>query len=134
MDYEIRSFSNSDLSSRGKLMSIEFNDLPFEPKRLYWIHSVPKGESRGNHAHKKLSQIFWLVSGSVKVEISNESYKELITLKKDNDFLLVNPGLWRSLFDFSNDAVLMVLADHPFDRGDYIHDWKEFINWRNNAR
>ncbi|CAN1485211.1 WxcM-like, C-terminal [Candidatus Nanopelagicaceae bacterium] len=105
-------------------------DLPFNPRRLYWIHSVPKDESRGNHAHKELNQFFVALKGEVSIEISSNKQKEVVTLDCDSKILVLKSGYWRKLFNFSPDAVILVGADSEYNSNDYIHDWDEFSAWR----
>lgn len=116
-------------SSSGSLGFIEFKTLPFVPERLYWIHSVPLGESRGNHAHKTLRQFLFLVQGEVKVELSNGKNREFIELKKIGEGILLEPGFWRVLRNFSPNCVVGVICDQPYDENDYIRDEDEFLDW-----
>ena len=67
------------------------------------------------------------ISGCVKVKISDSYEDEIITLDSNNKGLLIGPMIWREMFDFSKDAVLLVLADHEYDESDYIRDYDEFI-------
>jgi dTDP-4-dehydrorhamnose 3,5-epimerase-like enzyme len=108
-------------------------DLPFYPKRIYWIYSVTTGQFRGNHAHKKLKQFFWLVQGSVRIDLSNRSEVKSIFMRANSELLVVNPGLWRKLYDFSSDAIVMVGADSKYDPDDYIRDWDEYLDWSSNS-
>lgn len=114
----------------GTLGVIDSPDLPFFPLRLYWIHSVPMDESRGNHAHKELNQFFLALKGEVSIEISTRSEKVVVTLDSSNKFLVLKAGYWRKLFKFSPDAVILVGADSEYKAEDYIHDWEEFLVWR----
>jgi hypothetical protein len=116
--------------SSGKLGVLDSNFLPFNPKRIYWIFSVKPGESRGNHAHKQLAQFFWLVQGCVTIELSDVNSKKILNLRANKDLLVVYPGLWRKLYDFSLDAILLVGANSAYDQEDYIRDWKEYVKWK----
>jgi dTDP-4-dehydrorhamnose 3,5-epimerase-like enzyme len=114
----------------GKLGVLDSDFLPFHPKRIYWIFSVKPGESRGNHAHKQLTQFFWLVQGCVTIELSDISSKKILNLRANKDLLVVYPGLWRKLYDFSLDAILLVGADSSYDQEDYIRDWNKYVKWK----
>jgi hypothetical protein len=117
-------------SISGTLGVLDAPDLPFFPRRLYWIHSVPSDESRGNHAHKELNQFFLALKGEVSIEISSNKQKEVVTLDSGNKLLVLESGYWRKLFDFSLDAVILVGADSEYNPDDYIYDWDEYLIWR----
>jgi dTDP-4-dehydrorhamnose 3,5-epimerase-like enzyme len=127
MEHEVVKLSQSFEDQSGKLVAMEFSKLPFLPKRLYW-------QIRGNHAHKRLRQIFWLTSGTVEIELTNGTLKKNYCLMEGSNFLLVNSGLWRKLYNFSRDAVVLVLADQEYDETDYIHNWEEFLWWKKNEQ
>ena len=113
----------------GSLGVLEFSSLEFIVKRLYWLSSVPAGQSRGNHAHKALTQLFFLVSGSVTIELHLGREIQKYSLVQSGQGLLIPPGMWRTLFDFSHDAVLMVLCDQTYDESDYIRNHDDYLEW-----
>lgn len=116
--------------SRGQLVAIEQKkDIPFEIKRVYFIYDTINGVRRGFHAHKKLEQLLICTSGSCKVLLDNGDNKEIAVLDKPTKGLLVSGCIWREMFDFSPDAVLMVLASDYYDETDYIRDYEEFLKW-----
>ena len=99
------------LDERGNLSVAEqFNHVPFEIKRVYWLYDVPGGESRGSHAHKTLSQLIIAASGSFRVTLDDGQNRRSFFLNRPYQGLLVHPGLWRDLEDFSSGSVCMVLA------------------------
>ena len=113
---------------RGSLIALEYpKQIPIEIKRIYYIYNVKKDTPRGFHSHKDLNQILIAISGCVKVKISDSYDEEIITLDSNDKGLLIGPMIWREMFDFSEDAVLLVLADHEYDESDYIRDYDEFI-------
>ena len=117
---------------KGNLTVVENGvTLPFEVKRLYYIYDVPGGESRGAHAHKELSQLIVAASGSFKVTLDDGNVKRTFFLNRPYQGLYVKPGLWRDLEDFSSGAVCMVLASDVYLANDYIRDYQEFIDFRN---
>jgi len=126
----VRTISGIFPSNSGTLGVLDTPDLPFTPSRLYWIHSVPKNEIRGNHAHKKLNQFFLALKGEVSIEISSNHEREVVSLNSPNKLLVLNSGYWRKLFNFSPDAVILVGADAQYDSYDYIHNWGEYLMWR----
>jgi len=113
--------------TRGNLTVAEQAiDVPFEIKRAYWIYDVPGGESRGGHAHKSLRQLLIPVSGSFKVVLDNGAEKKEVLLNHPWEGLLIVPGIWRTLEDFSSGSVCMCLASDHYNESEYIRDYGEF--------
>ncbi len=114
--------------ARGQLSVAELGGaLPFVVRRAYWIHGTQPGVSRGFHAHKKLRQLCVCVAGSVRISLFDGRSEESVVLDSPTRGLLIGPGLWREMHDFSPDCVLMVFADAEYDESDYIRDRQEFI-------
>lgn len=130
MELDVRFLKKPITEESGTLGILDSPELPFQPRRLYWIHSVPYGSCRGNHAHKRLRQFFWLVKGTVQIELSDGTQTRSLLMHENRELLVVTPGHWRKLFNFSDDAVVMVGADATYDPDDYIHDWQEFVTWK----
>ena len=115
---------------RGNLSLAEaMKDIPFNISRVYWTYDVPSGACRGCHAHKHCREFIIAVSGSFTVTLDNGHGKQSFLLNHPYQGLLVNTDIWRTLDDFSSGAVCLVLAEDPFDEGDYIRDYKEFLNY-----
>ncbi len=109
--------------SRGLLSVAELGGaLPFVVRRAYWLHGTQPGVSRGFHSHKKLNQLCVCVKGSVRFVLSDGRSESSVTLDRPDRGLLVGPGLWHEMHDFSVDCVLMVLADAEYEEADYIRD------------
>ena len=120
---------------RGQLIALEeFNDIPFAVKRVYYIYDVAEGVRRGFHAHKQLEQILICIHGSCRILLDNGTEKETVLLEKPYEGLYVSNNTWREMFDFSPDAVLLVLASELYDESDYIRDYDEFISFVNSKR
>ena len=116
---------------RGNLTVIEENaDVPFDIKRVYYLYDVPGGESRGAHAHKQLYQLIIAASGSFTVTLDDGKNKKSFNLKRSYYGLLVVPGIWRDLDDFSSGSVLLCLASEHYDEKDYIRDYQEFLKFK----
>lgn len=116
--------------NRGYLSVIEGKeDIPFDIKRVYYLYMVPE-ESRGAHAHKALQQFMVATSGSVHVTLDDGRETKTFILDKPWKGLLVVPGLWRTLTDFSGGTVCMVLASAHYDEADYIRDYTEFLSYK----
>ena len=115
---------------RGQLVALEENiNIPFEIKRVYYMYDTIPGVARGHHAHKKLEQILICVHGSCKVLLDSGSEKEIVTLDRPNEGIYISNDTWREMFDFSEDAVLMVLASELYDESDYIRNYDEFLKY-----
>lgn len=119
---------------KGDITVVE-NDgtLPFDTKRVYYLYDVPGGSSRGAHAHKSLSQLIVAASGSFQVTLDDGRLKRTFFLNRPYQGLLVRPGIWRDLDDFSSGAVCMVLASDVYKKEDYIRDYQEFLEYRNDS-
>ncbi|MBO4447500.1 MAG: WxcM-like domain-containing protein [Bacteroidales bacterium] len=119
---------------KGNLTVVENGvTLPFDVKRVYYMYDVPGGESRGAHAHKSLSQLIVAASGSFRVTLSDGVNSRSFFLNRPYHGLLVRPGMWRDLDDFSSGAVCMVLASDIYLEDDYIREYDEFLAFRNNG-
>ena len=114
--------------ARGTLSVAELGGaLPFAVRRVYWIHGTKPGVSRGFHAHKKLRQLCVCVAGSVRLSLFDGRREESVILNSSSKGLIIGPGLWREMHDFSPECVLMVYADAEYDEADYIRDRDQFI-------
>lgn len=113
---------------RGQLVALEeLKDIPFEIKRVYYMYDTKNGVRRGFHSHKTLEQILICIHGSCKVLLDNGNEKKVIFLEKPYEGLYVPKNMWREMYDFSEDAVLMVLASEYYREEDYIRDYDEFL-------
>jgi hypothetical protein len=118
-------------SDVGSITVIENNkEVPFEVQRTYYLYDVPGGEERGGHAHKELKQLIIAVSGSFDVLLNDGNIKRTVTLNRPYQGLLVVPGLWRELNNFSSGAICLVLASQKYDEADYIRDYEEFLEYK----
>ena len=104
--------------------------VPFDVKRVYYLYDVPGGMERGGHAHKNLSQFIVAASGSFTVTLNDGKAKRSFSLNRPYQGLLVKPGIWRDLSDFSSGSVCLVLASEKYDASDYIRDFNEFLAYR----
>lgn len=114
---------------RGQLISLEeYNDIPFTIKRVYYMYDTGPGVIRGRHAHKTLKQILVCVHGSCKIRLDNGYEKKIVALEKPYEGLYISNDTWREMYDFSPEAVLMVLASEIYDESDYIRNYEEFLS------
>lgn len=102
------------------------NNLPFDIKRVYYLYDIPGGEARGGHAHRNLSQLIVAASGSFDVLLDDGKNKKVVTLNRPDFGLMVIPGIWRELMEFSSGAICLVLASEKYDEEDYIREYSEF--------
>lgn len=113
---------------RGSLVSLEQNkNIPFDIKRVYYIFDTKDGVRRGLHAHKKLKQLAIVLKGSCRFMLDDGKEKIELLLDNPAQGLLIESFVWREMYDFSEDCVLMVLADSEYDEKDYIRDYDLFI-------
>ena len=112
---------------RGMLVALEeLKDIPFEIKRVYYMYDTTENIHRGFHAHKSLEQILICIHGSCKILMDNGIEKKVVSLEKPYEGLYIANDIWREMYDFSADAVLMVLASDFYKEEDYIRDYDVF--------
>lgn len=116
---------------RGNLSVIEGDLLPFKMKRVYYLFDVPSGSERGGHAHKALSQFVVALSGSFDVVVKDGKNTKIITLNNPTKGLLITPGIWREIENFSSGAICLVVASEEYNEDDYIRDFDEFLSYIN---
>lgn len=105
-------------------------ELPFEPRRIFMVYNVPNSKVRGAHAHKECHQFLIATSGSVNVILDDGESREEFILSNATTGLYIRPGIWGIQYKYSDDAMLLVLASHPYDASDYIRDYDEFLAWK----
>lgn len=112
---------------RGNLTPIEYPiDIPFEIKRIYYIYNVGEGVPRGFHSHKDLEQILLAVNGNIDILVKTPEEEQIIRLDDPAKGLYIGPMIWREMHNFSNQAVLLVLASNVYDEKDYLRDYNEY--------
>lgn len=128
---KIIEFDEIGKEGTGYLTAIESNiSIPFGIKRVYYIYGVKNNISRGFHAHKKLEQILICISGSVKIKSTDGINEDMIELNTPTKGLYIGPFVWHEMYDFSDNAVLLVIASDYYDESDYIRNYSEFISYR----
>ena len=115
-------------NTKGNIGVIENDTIPFDIKRVYYLFDVPSGAKRGGHAHKKLKQVLIAISGSFDVVLKNGKSKEIITLNRPDNGLLIENNIWRELENFSSVSVCLVLASEEFSEDDYIRSYKDYLS------
>ncbi len=113
---------------RGNLCALEWEkDLPFTPRRMFFVYDVPSVRVRGEHAHKECHQFLVCVRGSVSVVADDGTQREEFLLDVPWVGLYIPPYVWGIQYKYSSEAVLMVFASHEYDPADYIREYSEFL-------
>lgn len=114
--------------ARGILSFAELEkNIPFNPKRCFWITNVPDGGVRGQHAHKELHQYLICLKGSVTVALDDSKFRTEVKLDVTNVGLHIPPKVWATQYKYSSDSVLLVMASSEYDESDYLRDYEEFL-------
>lgn len=114
---------------RGSLTAGEMPEaaIPFTPRRWFMVYDVPSREVRGEHAHRICEQFMICVSGRVTVAVDDGRNRGEVVLDRPSMGIYVPPMVWASEYRYEDDAVLLVLASHPYDPDDYIRRYDEFV-------
>jgi acetyltransferase-like isoleucine patch superfamily enzyme len=118
---------------RGSLSAGEFNaDLPFTPKRFFYVYDVPSKETRGEHAHKKCDQFLICLKGSCSVLVDDGKQRKEVELNSPDLGLFLPSGIWGTQYKYTQDAVLLVFASELYDSADYIRDYSSYLDYISN--
>lgn len=107
-------------------------EIPFDVKRVFYLYDIPGGESRGAHAHYECHQFLVAVSGAFEVLLDDGRTQRQVLLNRPDMGIHILPGIWASEINFSSGAICLVLASHEFDEKDYIREYVEYLEYRNN--
>lgn len=125
--YKILEFGDLG-DERGKLVVVEgAMDIPFEIKRVFYIYGSDSQVIRGQHANRDSEFVLINVSGSSKVRMDNGFEEEVIELNRPRMGLYLPTMVWKDMYDFSEDSVLLVLANTHYDGNEYIRDYDEYL-------
>jgi acetyltransferase-like isoleucine patch superfamily enzyme/dTDP-4-dehydrorhamnose 3,5-epimerase-like enzyme len=120
---------------RGDLTALEFgSDVPFAPRRCFFVYGVPNSRVRGEHAHRQCHQFLVCVSGECTVVVDDGKSSDEFELDQPGLGIHVPPMVWSVQYKYSADATLMVLASHPYDAADYIRDYDKFLEELNHPK
>jgi UDP-2-acetamido-3-amino-2,3-dideoxy-glucuronate N-acetyltransferase len=117
----------SDLRGRLSAGELPSEGIPFVPQRWFLVYDVPSREVRGEHAHRVCHQFLVCVSGQVSVAVDDGKHRAEVLLDTPTVGLYVPPRVWASQYRYDKDAVLLVLASHPYDPDDYIREYEVFL-------
>ena len=116
------------LDERGNLSFFQNEDhLPFSIQRVYWIYDVPGGETRGGHAYREMQEFIIALSGSFDVVLFDGKEEKKFTLNRSYYGLYVPKMIWRSMENFSTNALAFVASDSLYDANDYIREKDLFV-------
>lgn len=112
----------------GNLSVVEScNELPFSVRRVYYLYDVPGGVERGGHSHHHCLEFIVAASGSFDITIDDGAATQTVHLNRSNAGLLVAPGIWRTLHNFSSGSVCLVVASETFCEADYVRSYDNFL-------
>ena len=117
--------------AKGNLSVIEKDIIPFEIKRVFYLYDIRSDENRIGHAQKNLKQFLIVLSGSLDVVLNDGKNTKTITLNKPNKGLLLVPGIWRELQNFSSGCVLLTIASNEYNEADYIRNFDDYLLFKN---
>lgn len=123
-------FQFKDLGDeRGNLVVIEGGiDIPFELKRVFYIYGSDCDVVRGQHANRRTEFILINVSGKSKVRITDGKEEYIVVLDKPRMGVYIPPMIWKDMYDFSEDSILLVLCSEHYDADEYIRNYEEYIS------
>lgn len=113
---------------RGNLVVCEGGqDIPFDIKRAFYMYGTDSTMVRGSHANRKSEFVLINVAGKSKVKLDDGFSTTIIELNKPRMGLYIPPMLWKDMYDFSEDSVLLVLSSEHYDDSEYIRDYDEYL-------
>jgi hypothetical protein len=115
---------------RGALTIIGHDDIPFSIARLFYVRGVPAGLERGGHAHRVTEQFVVAASGSFSLDLTDGAATRSFRLESPSRGVYIPPLVWDRLYDFSGDALCLVLVSTQYAESDYIRDWNEYLRAR----
>lgn len=124
MEYNLFALPSFDDKNSSLVVLESLKNIPFEIKRIFYIFDVPANQSRGEHANLKSKFFFIALRGVCKIEIDK---KEIIVLDKPNEGLFLDSMLWKKMYDFSQDCILLVLSDSFYNKDEYIYEYENYV-------
>lgn len=133
LNYSVRDCDLIDVPTftdeRGAI-SVMDKELPFQVKRIFWLHHINDGKDRGAHALLDSSEIMVAVHGSFVVDLDDTINKTSILLDNPSKGLLIRPGVWFRTHSYKEDGVSLILAEEEYARDKYTYDYEEFKKLR----
>lgn len=123
------------LDARGNLSFAEnYQQIPFEIKRTYWIYDVPGGEDRGGHAFRENQEVIIALSGAFDVVVDDGKEKKTFRLDRSYYGLYIPKGLWRTMENFSTNAFALEFGSVAYSEDDYIREYDEFLRLKQDGK
>lgn len=117
------------IDTRGSITVLD-KELPFEVKRIFWLHHIAEGEERGAHALLEGTEIMVAVHGSFEVDLDDGENVCTILLNNPAKGLIIKPGIWFKTHSYKDNGVSLILADEEYSRDKYTYDYDEFKKLR----
>ena len=114
---------------RGAISVLD-KDLPFQVKRVFWLHHIKDGKARGAHALLDSSEIMVAVHGSFIVDLDDTVNKSSVLLDDPSKGLMIKPGVWFRTHSYKEDGVSLILAEEEYARDKYTYDYEEYKKLR----
>lgn len=128
-NWSILNFKSID-DERGSLVALEAGgEIPFDVKRIYYLFNLDINNNRGYHAHKELKQVLVCMHGECKILVDDGKDKEEIILDSSKKGLYLNNCVWREIYDFKKEAVLVAIVSEHYDEADYLRNYDDFIKF-----
>ncbi|OCR16551.1 dTDP-6-deoxy-3,4-keto-hexulose isomerase [Helicobacter pullorum] len=108
-------------------------DCPFEIKRIFYIFNVSKNVIRGEHANLNSKFFFITLKGECKIKVDNGKEQQIFILNNPKQGLYMDKMLWKQMYDFSEDCILLVLSNVFYDKNEYIYNYDEFLRMVNDT-
>jgi len=113
---------------RGGLIPFQKDmNVPFEVRRAFYIYDTKPSTPRGAHANRKSQFLMVVISGSCKVLVDNGKEKHVVELNRPNQALWLDKMIWKEMYDFSYNAILLVLSNEKYDEAEYIRNYDEYL-------
>jgi len=114
---------------RGAISVLD-KELPFQVKRVFWLHHIQDGKDRGAHALLEGMEIMVAIHGSFVVDLDDGTEKTSVILDNPGKGLIIRPGVWFRTHSYKEDGVSLILADEEYSRDRYTYDYEEYMQLR----
>lgn len=118
------------IDDRGAISVLD-KELPFQVRRVFWLHHIQEGKDRGAHALLDSSEIMVAVHGSFIVDLDDTVTKTSVLLDNPAKGLMIRPGVWFRTHSYQDDGVSLILAEEEYERKKYTYDYNEYWKLRN---
>lgn len=115
---------------RGSI-SVMDKELPFQVRRIFWLHHIKEGKDRGAHALLDSAEIIVAVHGSFVIDLDDTENKISVLIDSPEKGLIIRPGVWFRTHSYKDDGVSLIIAEEEYSRDKYTYDYEEFKKLRN---